>query len=162
MKASLSKIKGACLPWFHDLINHLLIVIIIVYNPFPLGQNLLLFKICFEKNSSFHQDGRFDRQRDAHPKWWSWFSFWSHSDLFGDQESGKCHISLHMSQEAKLFEKLKNLLKMFNHSAMWEGFLSFLSRFMQYSVQKCFLLIGDPTALRIHAQQAPQLEQIPN
>ena len=27
-------------------------------------------------------------------------------------------ISLHMSQEAKMFEKLKNLLKMFNYSAM--------------------------------------------
>ena len=108
MKASLSKIKGACFPWFHVLINHLLIVIIIVYNPFPLGQNLLLFKICFEKNSSFHQDGRFDRQRDAHPKWWSWFPFWSHSDLFGDQESGKCYISLHMSKEAKLSKNSKS------------------------------------------------------
>ena len=59
-------------------------------------------------------------------------------------------------------KKLKNLLKMFNYSAMWERFLGFLFLFMQYSVQKCFLLIGDPTALRIHAQQAPQLEQIPN
>ena len=161
-KPACQKLKGHASLGFMILINHLLIVIIIVYNPFLLGQNLLLFKICFEKNSSFHQDGRFDRQRDAHRKRWGWFSFWSHSDLFGDQESGKCHISLHMSQEAKLFEKLKNLLKMFNYSAMWEGFLSFLSRFMQYSVQKCFLLIGDPTALRIHAQQAPQLEQIPN
>ena len=59
-------------------------------------------------------------------------------------------------------KKLKNLPKMFNYSAMWERFLGFLFLFMQYSVQKCFLLIGDPTALRIHAQQAPQLEQIPN
>jgi len=49
MKASLSKIKGACLPWFHDLINHLLIVIIIVYNPFSLGLKLVVIQNLFKE-----------------------------------------------------------------------------------------------------------------
>ena len=55
MKASLSKNKGACSLGFHDLINHLLITVIIVYNPFSFWVKFVChIKVCSKKkNSSF-------------------------------------------------------------------------------------------------------------